>query len=119
MTQPTDIRKDFEQLFGDQPSFNAVQILSLVPAQVLHCGTSPRIVSLCGAAMARPTAELFEYFQAWDQSSTLLKPQGIEDALARSGRWEAAWSVARLHLDQVAKQEAATGQRVPNKGHPL
>src|SRR5262249_10647471 len=46
---------------------------------------------------------LFDYFKKWDDSEDGRKPRDIESLLARMGRWEAAWSLARVHVDQVAK----------------
>jgi len=69
--------------------------------------------------MERPIPELYDYFEAWEQSAEDYKPRRIEFLLAANGRCEAAWSVARLHVDQVTKRESATGMRNPEKGHPL
>src|SRR5262249_52882423 len=73
----------------------------------------------CRAAMESLAEDLFDYFEAWDQSQDKNKPLIVEQALAANGRWEAAWSIARLHVDQVVKRELATGERVEHKGHPF
>jgi hypothetical protein len=103
---------DFTALFGDQPN-------GCDKARVGHCQKSPNIVTLCRAAMTGLTEELFDYFKDWDQSDDENKPYVVEQILAANGRWEAAWSIARLHVDQVMKRELATGTRVAGKGHPL
>jgi hypothetical protein len=103
---------DFKELFGEQPN-------GCDANKVTHCKESPRIVKLCQAAMECQTAELYEYLAAWDKSALERTPHMIQQLLARSGRWEAAWSLARLHVDQVMKRELQTGQRDTNKGHPL
>jgi hypothetical protein len=112
MTTPTSIVADFTDLFGEQPN-------GCDAVKVSHCKESPRIVTLCRAALGCETSDLFDYFKKWDDSKDGLKPRDIEYQLACMGRWEAAWSLARVHVDQVAKQEQATGQRVADKGHPL
>ena len=103
---------DFKELFGEQPN-------GCDANKVTHCKESPRIVTLCQAAMECHTAELYEYLAAWDQSALERTPHMIQQLLARFGRWEAAWSLARLHVDQVMKRELQTVQRDANKGHPL
>jgi hypothetical protein len=112
MKKPPDTLKEFEKLFGKQPDGCDL-------AKVTHCQESLRIVTLCRAAMDLPTPSLYQYFQAWDKSAEERNPLQVGRLLAVSGRWEAAWSLARLYVDQVAKQEAATGKRVFNKGHTL
>jgi len=112
MNQTPDILKDFTALFGNQPD-------GCDRGRVTHCQESPRIVTLCRAAMAEAAPALYQYFQAWDSSADTLNPLALSHLLAVNGRREAAWSLACLYVDQVAKQEAATGQRVPNKGHPV
>ena len=111
MTTALNLVEEFTGLFGKPPNgYNP---------EVGHCRTSPRIVELCREAMNRPSPELFGYFEEWDKSQDCLKPYNIERHLADAGRWEAAWSVARLHVDQVAKQERTKGKREIFKGHPL
>jgi hypothetical protein len=106
-----DLVEEFAKLFGMQPN-------GLNP-EVGHCRNSPRIVGLCREAMGRSSAELFEYFEEWEQSRDGRKPRDIEFLLATAGRWEAAWSIARLHVDQVTKREKTSGLRNVGKGHPL
>jgi hypothetical protein len=111
MTTSTTL-SDFTSLFGKQPD-------GCDQARVGHCQESPNIVTRCRAAMDGLTEELFGYFEDWEKSADTNKPFVVEQSLAMGGRWEAAWSLARLHVDQVVKRELATGARVASKGHPL
>lgn len=112
MTTKSSILAEFTGLFGNQPN-------GCDQARIGHCKESPNIVTRCRAAMDSVAEELFDYFEAWDQSIDYNKPYVVEQVLAANGRWEAAWSIARLHADQVVKRELTTGKRVGHKGHPL
>lgn len=112
MTPTSSILAEFTALFGSQPN-------GCDQTRIGHCQESPNIVMRCRAAMDRLAEELFDYFEAWDQSVNDNRPFVVEQVLAASGRWEAAWSIARLHADQIAKRELASGKRVENKGHAL
>jgi hypothetical protein len=112
MTTTTPLIDAFTQLFGEQPN-------GCDANKVTHCRESPQIVTLCRDAMTTPAAELYDYFALWDQSAEDRTPHMTERLLAQFGRWEAAWSVARLHVAQVMQWELTTGRRDPNKGHPL
>jgi hypothetical protein len=112
MATVTPILDSFRQLFGNQPD-------GCDAASVGHCQESPHIVTLCREAMGRPTAELYDYFEDWDKSADERRPYAIEQILALNGRWEAAWSIARLHIDQIMKRELVTGTRLVQKGHPF
>jgi hypothetical protein len=112
MSTTTTLLDEFTELFGSQPN-------GCDTNKVTHCQESPRIVTLCQATMKCQTADLYGYFAAWDGSEANRNPHMIQQCLARFGRWEAAWSLARLHVDQVMKRETETGQRDTNKGHPL
>jgi hypothetical protein len=69
--------------------------------------------------MDMKTPELYEYFERWDKSKDDRKPLVVELWLAHNGRWEAAWSLAQLHVDQIMKKEVTTKKRISHKGHPL
>jgi hypothetical protein len=112
MTTKSSILAEFTGLFGNQPN-------GCDQARIGHCKESPNIVTRCRAAMDSFAEELFDYFEAWDLSIDYNKPYVVEQVLAANGRWEAAWSIARLHADQVVKRELTTGKRVGHKGHPL
>jgi hypothetical protein len=111
MTTSTTL-SEFTALFGNQPD-------GCDQDRIGHCKESPNIVTRCRAAMDGLAEELFDYFEDWDRSADGNKPYAVEQFLAANGRWEAAWSIARLHVDQVMKREFATGARVVGKGHPL
>src|SRR5437773_2669462 len=112
MTTTSTIIAEFTALFGNQPN-------GCDQARIGHCQESPNIVARCRAAMENLNEELFGYFEDWERSADQNKPFVVEQVLAANGRWEAAWSIAQLHLDQVIKRELATGARVAGKGHPL
>lgn len=119
---PATIRGVFETVFGRQPDGGEDDRLF---AEALHCQMTPPVIEACRAALALGTPALYEYFEAWDRSTSWTpgkgdrRPRDMEGCLAANGRWESAWMLARLHVDQVAKQEAMTGERIPHKGHPL
>src|SRR5882672_9346519 len=99
MTTST-ILAEFMELFGNQP--NGCDYI-----RIGHCKESPNIVSRCRAALDDVNEQLLDYFVNWDTSEDDKKPYAVEQVLAANGRWEAAWSIARLHADQVLKRELA------------
>lgn len=117
---PNTIAQEFKSLFGPQPDGCDLEV-------VLHSDKSSRIVDLCRGGMdLLGPAILLEYFEQWELSTPdpraarpSKKPWFVVEQLILNGRWEAGWSVARLYLDQVMKQESATGDRYPKKGHVL
>lgn len=104
---------ELQDIFGDQPNGCRAR------PRFGDCMMNPIIVRRCVAAMKSKSADLFDYFERWDESDPNFKPHDIERLLALNGRWEAAWSLARLHVDQIVKRELATGKRVAAKGHAL
>lgn len=116
---PGTIRRLFVTVFGDQPNGCNDN------PEVLAGRLSAPIAEACRAAMDLKTPVLHEYFEAWDRSGSpgrgepAQTPRHVEAGLAYHGLPESAWLLARLHVDQVVKQEAATGERVPDKGRSL